>query len=103
MTIVDNDIVGEVWPQAQPGKISSQYGQVDLTPLKDFEVRSYQTYEPLSKRFSSAKIRRIGNFNRRHIVHIPRIEIFDQCRDGSKGDVLKLARLLNCSTSAVLD
>jgi hypothetical protein len=44
MTLVDNDIVGEVWPRAQPGKISSQYGQVDLTPLGDFEVRSYQTF-----------------------------------------------------------
>jgi hypothetical protein len=41
--LVDSELVGEVWPAAQPGE-SSQYGHVTLEPTGAFEVRSTQTF-----------------------------------------------------------
>lgn len=44
MKIVDSKIVGELWPQGQPGKTAGQCGFVTLEPKGAFEVRSFQTF-----------------------------------------------------------
>jgi hypothetical protein len=48
--------------------------------------------EPISKRFSLAKVKADQNFNRRNTLGISRIEIFIQRGDWPKWDVLKQAR-----------
>lgn len=39
------ELVGEIWPSAQPLKDSSLYGHVDFSPTGAFEVRSLQTFK----------------------------------------------------------
>ena len=41
---VDEALVGEVWPSAQPGEDAVLYGHVELTPKDPVEVRSLQTF-----------------------------------------------------------
>ena len=38
------ELVGEIWPSAQPLDDSSLYGRVDFSPTGAFEVRSLQTF-----------------------------------------------------------
>ena len=44
MTIVDDKLIGDVWPQAQPGADPVLYGSVTLSPEGAFEARSLQTF-----------------------------------------------------------
>jgi len=44
MATVDSELVGDVWPQAQPGQDPVLYGNVELTPGGAFEARSLQTF-----------------------------------------------------------
>jgi len=44
MTIVDDKLIGDVWPQAQPGADPVLYGSVTLAPEGAFEARSLQTF-----------------------------------------------------------
>jgi hypothetical protein len=41
---VDEKLVGEVWPSAQPGEDAVLYGHVELEPSSPVEVRSLQTF-----------------------------------------------------------
>ena len=41
---VDEALVGEVWPSAQPGEDAVLYGHVELEPKDPVEVRSLQTF-----------------------------------------------------------
>jgi Protein of unknown function (DUF3604) len=41
---VDEALVGEVWPSAQPGEDAVLYGHVELEPRDPVEVRSLQTF-----------------------------------------------------------
>jgi hypothetical protein len=59
---------------------------------KCLNVKKY-TAEPISKRFSLAKVKADQNFNRRNTLGISRIEIFIQRGDWPKWDVLKQALL----------
>ena len=43
-TIVDSDLVGEVWTTAQPGTDPVLYGHVEIAPNGKFPVRSLQTF-----------------------------------------------------------
>ncbi len=43
MTVVDSDLIGDVWPQAHPGEDPVLYGSVELSPSGAFEARSLQT------------------------------------------------------------
>ncbi len=40
-----SELVGEVWPAAEPGVDPVLYGYVKLSPLGEFEARSLQTFE----------------------------------------------------------
>ncbi len=42
--IIDSELMGEVWPTAQPGSDPTLYGQVSLEPTGKFHVRSFQTF-----------------------------------------------------------
>ena len=42
---VDEQLVGAVWPHAQPGQDPSLYGHVALSPQGAFEARSIQTFQ----------------------------------------------------------
>jgi hypothetical protein len=42
--LVDSNLVGEVWPQVQPGADPVLYGHADVHPKGAFEVRSFQTF-----------------------------------------------------------
>ena len=44
MSIVDDKLIGDVWPQAQPGADPVLYGSVTLSPEGAFEARSLQTF-----------------------------------------------------------
>ncbi len=41
---IPNDVMGDVWPHALPGKGDANYGSVVLSPAGAFEVRSFQTF-----------------------------------------------------------
>ena len=41
---VNEALVGEVWPSAQPGEDAVLYGHAELTPKDPVEVRSLQTF-----------------------------------------------------------
>ena len=43
-SLADSDLVGEVWPIAQPGEDPVLYGHVDFEPKGKFPVRSYQSF-----------------------------------------------------------
>ncbi len=43
-SIIDSELMGEVWPTAQPGSDQALYGQVSLEPTGEFPVRSFQTF-----------------------------------------------------------
>jgi len=45
MKPVDPDLVGEIWPSAEPFDDSLQYGRIDFSPIGAFEVRSLQTFK----------------------------------------------------------
>jgi len=45
MKPVDSDLVGEIWPSAEPFDDSLQYGRIDFSPTGAFEVRSLQTFK----------------------------------------------------------
>ena len=42
--VVADELVGAVWPSAQPGTDPVLYGHVLLDPQGSFEVRSLQTF-----------------------------------------------------------
>ncbi|MCS5660558.1 MAG: DUF3604 domain-containing protein, partial [Dehalococcoidia bacterium] len=42
--VVAGQLVGDVWPSAQPGEDPVLYGHVSLDPIGAFEVRSLQTF-----------------------------------------------------------
>ncbi len=42
--LVDSELVGEVWPIAQPGTDPVLYGHADISPKGKFPVRSLQTF-----------------------------------------------------------
>ncbi|MGI9407009.1 MAG: DUF3604 domain-containing protein [Hyphomicrobiaceae bacterium] len=42
--VIANDLMGDVWPHAVPGKEGADYGSVSFSPEGSFEVRSYQTF-----------------------------------------------------------
>ena len=44
MTTISNDVMGDVWPHAEPGKEGADYGSVSFSPQGGFEVRSFQTF-----------------------------------------------------------
>lgn len=44
-TVVDSELVGEVWPSAHPGIDPVLYGHVDLQPKGAFQARSLQTFQ----------------------------------------------------------
>ncbi len=44
MSVVDDQLIGDVWPQAHPGSDPVLYGQVSLSPEGSFEARSLQTF-----------------------------------------------------------
>ena len=44
MSVVDDQLIGDVWPQAHPGSDPVLYGQVSLSPQGSFEARSLQTF-----------------------------------------------------------
>ena len=44
MSVVDDELIGDVWPQAQPGADPVLYGSVTLSPEGAFEARSLQTF-----------------------------------------------------------
>jgi hypothetical protein len=44
MSVVDDKLIGDVWPQAHPGSDPVLYGQVSLSPEGAFEARSLQTF-----------------------------------------------------------
>jgi hypothetical protein len=44
MTVVDDKLIGDAWPQAHPGSDPALYGQVSLSPEGSFEARSLQTF-----------------------------------------------------------
>ena len=43
--VVAKELVGDVWPAAQPGEDPVLYGHVELSPRGAFEVRSLQTFK----------------------------------------------------------
>jgi len=43
-TLVDSPLVGEAWPQVQPGTDPAEYGQVAFAPADPVEVRRLQTF-----------------------------------------------------------
>ncbi len=43
--IIPDNLMGDVWPVAQPGKSLSDYGSARLVPLEQVRIRSYQTIE----------------------------------------------------------
>lgn len=43
--VVATELVGAVWPAAQPGEDAVLYGHVELTPRGAFEARSLQTFK----------------------------------------------------------
>jgi hypothetical protein len=45
MKPVNPEIIGELWPSAQPFDDPSQYGHIKLSPTGAFEVRSLQTFK----------------------------------------------------------
>ena len=44
MGVVDDELIGDVWPQAHPGTDPVLYGRVSLSPEGAFEARSLQTF-----------------------------------------------------------
>ncbi len=45
MPKIDSNLVGEVWPAAEPGEDPVLYGNVSLSPQGAFEARSLQTFQ----------------------------------------------------------
>lgn len=43
-SLVDSPLVGEAWPQVQPGHEPGECGQVALSPLSPVVVRSLQSF-----------------------------------------------------------
>jgi hypothetical protein len=43
-SLIDSELVGEVWPSAEPGEDPVLYGHVDFEPKGAFAVRSIQTF-----------------------------------------------------------
>ena len=43
--VVVSELVGDVWPTAQPGEDPVLYGHVELEPRGAFEARSLQTFK----------------------------------------------------------
>lgn len=44
MAKIPDDMMGDVWPQARPGRDNADYGSVQFGPNGRFEVRSFQTF-----------------------------------------------------------
>jgi hypothetical protein len=44
MPIVDDELIGDAWPQAHPGSDPMLYGHVCLAPEGAFEARNLQTF-----------------------------------------------------------
>ncbi|MDH3741170.1 MAG: hypothetical protein OER56_06175, partial [Hyphomicrobiales bacterium] len=44
MTGIPNDVMGDVWPSAEPGNEAADYGTVRFSPQGSFEARSFQTF-----------------------------------------------------------
>jgi len=44
MAGIPDDLMGDFWPQATPGREGTDYGRVTLSPKGRFEVRSFQTF-----------------------------------------------------------
>ncbi|QGX99913.1 DUF3604 domain-containing protein [Roseovarius faecimaris] len=44
MPPIRDDLMGDVWPLAQPGADGADYGAVSLAPLGSFQVRSFQRF-----------------------------------------------------------
>lgn len=43
--LIDTDLMGDVWPSAEPGLTSADYGSAKITPNQPVEIRSFQTFE----------------------------------------------------------
>ncbi|NNE24153.1 MAG: DUF3604 domain-containing protein [Rhizobiales bacterium] len=44
MTGIPDDVMGDVWPGAEPGRAGADYGTVSFSPDGSFEARSFQTF-----------------------------------------------------------
>ena len=44
MTGISTDVMGDVWPGAEPGNAAANYGSVSFSPEGRFEARSFQTF-----------------------------------------------------------
>jgi hypothetical protein len=43
--LIDDDLMGDVWPVVHPGQAAQDYGSARIAPSGPFEVRSFQTIE----------------------------------------------------------
>lgn len=45
MKPLDSELIGEIWPSAEPFNDPSHYGRIDFSPAGRFEIRSLQTFK----------------------------------------------------------